>query len=81
MAVEQFCRLCQDGFEALSQRNLAVELLQKLLKGEIKTRAKHNVVHARSFRELLEKALQRYRNRAIETVKVIEELIQLAKDM
>ncbi len=65
----------------MPQRNLAVELLQKLLKGEIKTRAKRNVVQARSFRELLEKALQRYRNRAIETAQVIEELIQLAKDL
>jgi type I restriction enzyme R subunit len=52
-----------------------------LLKGEIKTRAKRNVVQARSFRELLEKALQKYRNRAIETAQVIEELIQLAKDL
>lgn len=65
----------------MPQRNLAVELLQKLLKGEIKTRAKRNVVQARSFRELLEKTLQRYRNRAIETAQVIEELIQLAKDL
>ncbi len=65
----------------MPQRNLAVELLQKLLKGEIKSRAKRNVVQARSFRELLEKALQRYRNRAIETAQVIEELIKLAKDL
>ncbi len=66
---------------AMPQRNLAVELLQKLLRGEIKTRAKRNVVQARSFRELLEKTLRRYRNRAIETARVIEELIQLAKDL
>ncbi len=65
----------------MPQRNLAVELLQKLLKGEIKSRAKRNVVQARSFRELLEKALQRYRKRAIEAAQVIEELIQLAKDL
>ncbi|MFZ9753552.1 MAG: type I restriction endonuclease subunit R [Cyanobium sp.] len=67
--------------KGMPQRNLAVELLQKLLKDEIKTRAKRNVVQARSFRELLEKALQRYRNRAIETAQVIEELIQLAKHL
>ena len=65
----------------MPQRNLAVELLQKLLKGEIKTRAKRNVVQSRSFAGLLEQSLRRYQNRAIETAKVIEELIQLAKDM
>jgi type I restriction enzyme, R subunit len=62
------------------QRNLAVELLQKLLKGEIRLRAR-NLVQARSFSEMLENSLRRYQNRAIETAKVIEELIQLAKDM
>jgi type I restriction enzyme R subunit len=65
----------------MPQRNLAVELLQKLLKGEIKTRGKRNIVQARSFTEMLELSLRRYQNRAIETAKVIEELIQLAKDM
>ena len=65
----------------MPQRNLAVELLRKLLSGEIKTRSKKNIVQARSFRELLEQAIRRYQNRAIETAQVIEELIQLAKDM
>jgi type I restriction enzyme R subunit len=65
----------------MPQRNLAVELLQKLLKGEIKARSKRNVVQARSFAELLDQAVRRYQNRAIETAQVIEELIQLAKDM
>jgi type I restriction enzyme R subunit len=65
----------------MPQRNLAVELLQKLLKGEIRTRQKRNVVQARSFTDMLEQALRKYRNRAIETAQVIEELIQLAKDM
>ncbi len=66
---------------AMPQRNLAVELLQKLLKGEIKQRGKRNVVQARSFSELLEQAVRKYQNRAIETAQVIETLIQLAKDM
>lgn len=66
---------------AMPQRNLAVELLQKLLKGEIKTRLRRNVVQARSFAEMLEQAIRKYQNRAIETAQVIEELIQLAKDM
>ncbi len=65
----------------MPQRNLAVELLQKLLKGEIRTRSKRNVVQARSFAELLEQSVRKYQNRAIETAHVIEELIGLAKDM
>lgn len=65
----------------MPQRNLAVELLRKLLSGEIKTRARRNVVQARSFAELLEQAVRRYQNRAVETVEVIEELIVLAKEM
>jgi type I restriction enzyme, R subunit len=65
----------------MPQRNLAVELLRKLLTGEIKTRRRKNVVQARSFAEMLEEAIQRYQNRAIEAAQVIEELIQLAKDM
>jgi type I restriction enzyme R subunit len=67
--------------QAMPQRNLAVELLQKLLKGEIKTRSRRNVVQARKFSELIEASLRRYQNRAIETAQVIEELIGLAKDL
>jgi len=65
----------------LPQRNLAVELLRKLLSGEIKTRSRRNVVQARSFAELLEQTIRKHQNRAIETAQVIEELIALAKDM
>jgi len=65
----------------MTQKNLAVELLQKLLKGEISTRRRKNVVQARSFAELLEHAIRRYQNRAVEAAQVIEELIQLARDM
>jgi type I restriction enzyme R subunit len=65
----------------MPQRNLAVELLQKLLKGEIRSRGRKNAVQARSFAELLEQTLRRYQNRAIEAAQVIEELIALAKDM
>jgi type I restriction enzyme, R subunit len=67
--------------QGMPQRNLAVELLQKLLKGEIKTRSKRNVVQARSFAALLDQAVRKYQNRAIEAAQVIEELIALAKDM
>ena len=65
----------------MPQRHLAVELLQKLLKGEIKTRARRNAVQGRSFAELLDQAIRKYQNRAIETAQVIEELIGLAKAM
>ena len=70
-----------DGLRSMPQRNLAVELLHKLLKGEIKTRGKRNVVQARSFAELLTQAIRKHQNRAIETAQVIEEPSQLAKDM
>jgi len=65
----------------LPHRNLAVELLQKLLRGEIRARSARNVVQGRSFAALLDQAVRKYRNRAIETAQVIEELIRLAKDM
>lgn len=65
----------------LPQRNLAVETLRKLLEDEIRTRRKKNIVQARSFAEMLENAIKRYQNRAIETAAVIEELIALAQEM
>ena len=65
----------------MKQRNLAVELLQKLLKGELAARKRKNVVQARSFAEMLEQTVRRYANRAIEAAQVIEELIQLAREM
>lgn len=65
----------------LPHRNLAVELLRKLLNDEIKCRKKRNLVQARSFAEMLEKSIKVYQNRAIETAAVIEELIELARDM
>ena len=65
----------------MPQRNLAVELLQKLLKGELGAQRRKNVVQARSFAEMLEQTIRRYQNRAIEAAQVIEELIQLAKEM
>jgi type I restriction enzyme, R subunit len=65
----------------MPQRNLAVELLRKLLAGEITLRSKRNVVEARSFAGLLDQAIRRYQNRAIETAQIIEQLIALAKEM
>lgn len=65
----------------MPQRNLAAELLQKLLKGEIRQRGRRNLVQARSFSEMLEQTIRRYQNRAIEAAQVIDELIKLAKSM
>ncbi|MCH8830689.1 MAG: DUF3387 domain-containing protein, partial [Planctomycetes bacterium] len=67
--------------QQLPHKNLAVELLEKLLKGEIKTRRKKNVVQSRSFAEMLQKAVNQYHSRAITTQEVIEHLIQIAKEM
>ncbi|CAJ7292598.1 HsdR family type I site-specific deoxyribonuclease [Burkholderia pseudomallei] len=72
-----------DGFledvRHMQQRNLAVELLERLLKDQIKSRFKANVVQSAKFSELLQQSLMRYRNRAVETAQVIEELIAMAK--
>jgi type I restriction enzyme, R subunit len=65
----------------MPQRNLAVELLRKLLAGEIQSRRKKNVVQARSFSEMLEQAIRRYQNRAIEAAQVLEQLIELARGL
>ncbi len=61
-------------------RNLAVELLEKLLRDEIKARARNNVVQEKKYGDRLLETLRKYHNRAVETAQVIEELIQMAKD-
>ena len=63
----------------MKERNLAVELLERLLKDDIKSRFKTNVVQSQKLSEMLQASLARYRNRAIETAQVIEELIEMAK--
>jgi type I restriction enzyme R subunit len=65
----------------LPHKNLAVEVLRKLLNNEIKNQWRKNVVLARSFAEMLEESIRKYQNRAIEAAQVIEELIALAKEM
>ena len=65
----------------MPHRNVAVELLQKLIKGELSIRRRKNVVQARSFAAMLEETLRRYENRAIEAAQVIEELIQMAREI
>ncbi|HNW35305.1 MAG TPA: type I restriction endonuclease subunit R, partial [Candidatus Ozemobacteraceae bacterium] len=65
----------------LKHRNVAAELLAKLLKDEIKAISARNIVQGRQFSEMLQKALNAYHNRAIATQEIIEELIALAKQM
>ena len=65
----------------MEYKNLAVETLRKLLNDEIKVRSRKHLVQSRSFAEMLERSVKRYQNRAIEAAQVIEELIQLAKEM
>ena len=77
--------ILSDGFLAeirdMPQRNLALEVLRKLLNGEISAAKRTSVVQSRRFSEKLEAALTRYHNRALETAQVIEALIELARDM
>ena len=65
----------------LRHKNVAAELLEKLLKDELKVRSKRNLVQSQVFSEKLKKTLNAYHNRAISTMEVIEELIKLAKDL
>lgn len=64
----------------MPQRNLAVELLERLLKSEIKARLKTNLVQSKKFSEMLISTLNKYHNRAIETMQVIRELVAMAKE-
>jgi len=67
--------------KGMPQRNLAIELLRKLLNDELKTRMKKNLVQSRSFTELLERTIRAYQNRTLESAEVIAELIKLAEDI
>jgi type I restriction enzyme R subunit len=66
---------------SLPLKNVAFELLRKLLDGEIRVRRRRNVVQARSFAAMLEEAVRKYQNRALETEQIIRELIDLARAM
>lgn len=70
-----------EGIKGMKQRNLAVELLNRLLKGTIKSFATRNLIQSKKFSELLEASIRKYQNRTIETTQVIMELIKLAKEI
>ena len=74
---EEFLAEVQD----LPHKNVAVELLEKLLSGEIKNRSQKNVVQSRSFAEMLERSIRLHQNQTIEAAKVIEQLIEIAREM
>jgi type I restriction enzyme R subunit len=67
--------------KGMEKKNLALEALRKLLNGEIKSQTRTNVVQQRAFTERLQAAINRYHNNAITTAQVIEELIELAKEI
>lgn len=69
-----------DDVRRMPYKNLAIELLEKLLKDAIKAKLRNNAVQEKKFADRLIETLRKYNNRAIETAKVIEELIQMAKD-
>lgn len=76
--------LLSDAFledvRAMPERHLAVELLERLLRDEVRAHTRRNVVLEKKYSERLEESLRRYHNRAIETAQVIEDLIAMAKD-
>jgi len=59
----------------MPHKNLAFEVLKKFLNDEIKTRSKRNLIQGRSFAKMLERSINNYKNKSIETAQVIEELI------
>jgi type I restriction enzyme R subunit len=70
-----------NSLKNMKQRNLALELLKKLINDELKLRMKKNLVQSKQFSELLEKSIRKYQNRTVEAAQVINELIGLAKDL
>lgn len=67
--------------QGMPHRNLALEMLKKLLNDDIKTRARKNLIQSRSFAEMLEKSVRAYQNRSLDAAQVIAKLVELAKDM
>lgn len=65
----------------MKHKNLALEVLKKLLNDEIKIRAKHNIIQSRSLMEMLESSIKRYQNNLITAAEIIQEMIELAKEI
>lgn len=65
----------------MEHKNVALEVLKKLLNDEIKARAKKNLVKSRTFLEMLENSIKKYQNKILTAAEVIDELIKLSKDI
>ena len=65
----------------MKHKNLALEVLKKLLNDEIKIRSKHNIVQGRTLMEMLESSIKRYQNNLISAAEIIQEMIDLAKEI
>jgi len=70
-----------DEIQNMRHKNMAIELLNRLLKNEIKTRSKKNLIQSRTFSEMLQEAIRKYEHRTIEAVQILAELIKLAKEI
>ncbi|WP_271400317.1 type I restriction endonuclease subunit R [Salinicoccus roseus] len=70
-----------DDVKALPQKNVAIRLLERLLKGQVKSLMRTNVTQSKKFSEMLDNAINQYNKRSIESSKVLEELIEMAKDI
>lgn len=70
-----------EGIKGMERKNIALELLKKLLNDEIKTRTRKNFIQSKKFSEMLENAIRKYQNNLLTTAQVIDELIMLAKDI
>ncbi|MBU2803812.1 type I restriction endonuclease subunit R [Acidithiobacillus ferridurans] len=75
--------LLSDAFihqiEAMPEKNLALEMLRRLLQDKVRKEGKGNLIQSKAFSEKLEEALRKYHNRSVDTVEVMQELIELAK--
>ncbi len=67
--------------QGMEHKNLALETLKKLLNDEIKARTKHNLIQSKTFMEMLENAVKKYQNKILSAAEVIQELVNLAKDI
>ena len=70
-----------EGFKNIEHKNVAVELLRKLIEGKIKVFSKKTIVRSMKFSEMLEESLRKYQNRIVDSTVIIQELINLAKDI
>jgi type I restriction enzyme R subunit len=70
-----------EEIKGMERKNLALELLKKILNDEIKTRIRKNFIQSKKLSEMLENAIKKYQNNLLTTAQVIEELIKLAKDI